>query len=1052
MKQCEILFKILLVCMTQVGFAQIPHVPLTMLSPNAAALGEYGDVPVSEFTGIPNIEIPIYRMHCGDREIPVMLRYHSGGVRPDQHPGSLGVGWTLSAGGCISRVINDAPDEYDWSTAPSDYSFMRQAGYYYHYNQLNNANLESSEWINAVVNDDRLKIDFEPDVFTFNFLGYSGRFFLGEDGEWKVQCDKAIKILFNEDEPKALVDPYENCNYKLPFGHSFSRSFGKFTIIGEDGTQYHFGVDDNNNDNNLDDYAVEYSIDFFNQEDGELFATTWHLTRIVYPDTREVRFRYERGDEKNGFNYNAQFYIGNVTPISYHYMGYGIETILNSTYINPKNLIKGQLITPSYLISIKTPTEELAFEYEEAADLQYDMYEITDGESFANGKDGNGDEGVFYSKFPYLTTSEKDDWSEVRKDLHFSLISWRKIKRMTLYTGGNNLRQSFLFSYNDDGHYLGNTIDQRLLLKGLEEAYVDELGVVKETSRHYSFDYYSPELLPPYLSKQTDHWGFYNGKNNTFDDINNFYNSKEPDNNNLQVYTYGTLKKITYPTGGWTEFEFETNRYSRQVNEHRDGWENTAEASAGGLRIKKIKSVSDQSQPMTEIEYFYVRGYNGGSASGLSSSGVLGTRAQYIFSNYAPTNISGSGDMVFTLFSAQSMLPGSENACGIHVGYSEVVKRWHSGAYNVYKYTNFDNGYADEKADYYLQTGTWKFGPYTSKSFERGLLMCEEKYEKRGNESRLSEKKIITYEYGLGAENKYARAFKKRAQNYIEFYDDGYNPVRKFEMIRTVEGGIYRQYYDMPRIKSEVDTIYFYNRLHPSVLKRSYQYYEYNKQIKELRYEYGNGRVVRTCREYPSDTLCNNLFEAHVLDKVIREFEYKTDYDNIEKQSIKRRLYFDNNICKPTRVYRALRDYPFEKQRQVTYDSKCNEIYVIDKHKNHNVFLYGYDNEYCIAAIENATLDQVNQVLGGSDGNSTDIIEQYGSAVTPDFSKVDLLRKSLSDAKVTTYEYLPGIGISKIIMPNGEVIEFGYDHFGRLNWTKDNESHLRDVYNYHYAE
>ena len=41
----------------------------------------------------------------------VYLTYHGSGVRPDQHPGWVGLVWNLNAGGCISRIVNGLPDE-----------------------------------------------------------------------------------------------------------------------------------------------------------------------------------------------------------------------------------------------------------------------------------------------------------------------------------------------------------------------------------------------------------------------------------------------------------------------------------------------------------------------------------------------------------------------------------------------------------------------------------------------------------------------------------------------------------------------------------------------------------------------------------------------------------------------------------------------------------------------------------------------------------------------------------------------------------------------------
>ena len=81
-------------------------------SPNIASLGLYGDFPVSYFTGTPSIEIPLYEIPLEDKKIPITLSYHSSSVRPDQHPGWIGLGWNLNAGGAIYRSVQDLPGEY----------------------------------------------------------------------------------------------------------------------------------------------------------------------------------------------------------------------------------------------------------------------------------------------------------------------------------------------------------------------------------------------------------------------------------------------------------------------------------------------------------------------------------------------------------------------------------------------------------------------------------------------------------------------------------------------------------------------------------------------------------------------------------------------------------------------------------------------------------------------------------------------------------------------------------------------------------------------------
>ena len=96
-----------------VALAQIPTTPKAVLSPNAANLGLYGEIPVSHFTGTPSIEIPLYELKTEYLNLPISLSYHASGVRPDQRPGWVGMGWSLNAGGLISRIVNDMPDEFN---------------------------------------------------------------------------------------------------------------------------------------------------------------------------------------------------------------------------------------------------------------------------------------------------------------------------------------------------------------------------------------------------------------------------------------------------------------------------------------------------------------------------------------------------------------------------------------------------------------------------------------------------------------------------------------------------------------------------------------------------------------------------------------------------------------------------------------------------------------------------------------------------------------------------------------------------------------------------
>ena len=92
-----------------IGQQQIPikNVP----SPEIAGLGEYGKVPVSLYTGVPDISVPIYELKAGNYSLSLAASYHLASVKPNSQSGCLGLGWNLIAGGYITRSVRGMYDE-----------------------------------------------------------------------------------------------------------------------------------------------------------------------------------------------------------------------------------------------------------------------------------------------------------------------------------------------------------------------------------------------------------------------------------------------------------------------------------------------------------------------------------------------------------------------------------------------------------------------------------------------------------------------------------------------------------------------------------------------------------------------------------------------------------------------------------------------------------------------------------------------------------------------------------------------------------------------------
>jgi YD repeat-containing protein len=143
----------------------MPHI--ISPSPSAMQFQKYGDYPVGNNTGIPPIDIPIFTIKEGDIEIPISISYHASGVKPSDINGFVGLGWTLNCGGTITRAIIDGIDEM--KAYPT--TFYTQA-------QLDNLQDYQRDDILYEWED---YLDTEPDMFSYSFMGNTGKFVLKRD-------------------------------------------------------------------------------------------------------------------------------------------------------------------------------------------------------------------------------------------------------------------------------------------------------------------------------------------------------------------------------------------------------------------------------------------------------------------------------------------------------------------------------------------------------------------------------------------------------------------------------------------------------------------------------------------------------------------------------------------------------------------------------------------------------------------------------------------------------------------------------------------------------
>lgn len=799
MKQLYLFFSSLLI-LTMPLQAQVHSPSANLLSPNASSLGLYGEVPVSLYTGIPNISIPIFTVDVGNLKIPMSLDYHASGVRPDQHPGWVGLGWTLRAGGSISRVVKGLPDDFKntysynlkYKIENVEYGFLQEVkeeGFYYSYNLLNNSinNIISSSVVDQ--NGKYMGKDSEPDEFSFNMGDLSGKFYIGTDGEFKVLCNRPVKVEFtgkkidNSRDLLTGIPNFSGVNISQPGGgpeygvtiHTIRYShFTEFTITDEYGNKYIFGDKNTGFDINPSyylnpDYShdtgyIEYSVDFFNQattnnnQRGGLWtADTWMLRKIISTNRDQLNFYYNRGP-----------FINQITSTVNNTITGG-EGYTNSDGI--KASYEGRLISPVYLFSIKGSEADIEFNSSESNELCYDedKYKPFNGLILDQSSNNLPTMEFLQHTFDELKLYKPVPYGDVNS---LSNLKWMKLDKISVSLRNGSKYRTVNFNYN-------NTAQERLKLDSID--FTEGTSSLKQ---NYALAYYNFGGLPGYLSEQTDHWGFYKGNNSLFlDDVSgkyfningaeDFFNKKEPANKTtssdpLAIAKTGTLTKISYPTGGSVEFEYEQNTYATIAGkESEDNQKNkipytrTQEQSniSGGLRVSKItkNTESDAGSIVTTYDY----NYNG------RSTGVLSGEVCYQYNEMSDDLKivdNQKHGLVSQAFSSETLLPMSENTAGAHVTYTKVREYTQSKGSIEYTYTNYDNGNPD-------LVSIVKFKDFhSSQGVQRGLLKEKVVYDQSGNKVMTSKT-----DYSIFCEN--PNSVKYFKTKVMKFYGPDYVPT-----------------------------------------------------------------------------------------------------------------------------------------------------------------------------------------------------------------------------------------------------------------------------------
>jgi YD repeat-containing protein len=1016
--------------------------PWTAPSPASYSFSRYGEIPVSHYTGIPDISIPIAALREHDVETRISLSYHGGGIKVDEIASWVGLGWNLNAGGCISRTIRGRPE------CPDEATFMNPPRVDIGFPEPDRPDGSFSDltWLESAGGPN---IDVEPDIFICNFNGRCARFVFDENGQVRFfnHQDWDVKFLLsNPDDPSKY---YES----------------KFIITTEDGTKYEF--------NSRDMLYLNYVT----------APCAWYLTKIESPAGNSIIFEYS--------SFRVQHY-----------------THARTSAVAMQNTMA----------------------YSDAFD-----FPVTEGFS--------GRSEIFLTKIK----SDNSGWIEFkvnpvrekrRKDYNNSDnypldeiiihdkngIAIKIIKFITSYfiapdfTPGQYTNY-YIYPYTNLQH-----LRYRLRLDAVQEYSGDRQKWIPP----YIFKYYtdinqSLYNLPYRLSPEQDHWGYFNNSDNTslipnidwyeepgywldlIMNISGDFNysfraitgggNREPDNESMKACT---LNKIYYPTGGYTEFTFESNDYSIANN-----------TSCGGLRIKSIKNFSESGIKVREKEYFY-KDFNPATKeiSANSSGRLIDHPKDYyltsgkvecfdIFSpescdlandlgNPSPSfcfyndGIHGTYNIIYNV-SAMPVMPMG-NAYNLPLGYHSVIEKEQGNGYSVYFYTgpsdypNYNDPDDLDPSLYNLNLFKTQYSTSTSSGGWSGWSYLMQREEIKSSE----------WPYLHPYESDWQRGLLTNVYHYSNLNMLVSSKVNDyyFENLHNTPG------YSVKKL-NYASTEFIHGRyLIPSgwtALKKqtSYQYDSNGKiaDIQEFRYEGSGHKMLTTLitynsrgdsiiktMSYPKDlpsgintsaATLDSMICHNIINPVIRE-EIRLNGRDFLSGTINN-FKIENNLIRPSDVRIATTNELYEiREKFNRFDSNGNLIEHYKMADNDNVnlitsYCWGYGNTLPVIKAENVDYTTLTTEIANSLPGGFASLDALLISITsfPDnnwntFNQNLRSRQSLLKAFITTYTYKPQAGMNSQTDPNGVITCYEYDDFGRLKCVRNDDGNILKTFEYHY--
>jgi len=1003
-------------------------------SPNAASIGKFGEIPVSLSTGIPSISIPFftYKGNKTGFELDVSLRYHAGGHKVDDMASNVGLGWSLNAGGVVSRTMRGRPDDYNNGylhtgnvpnlfTANFDYQFTEASA-------STSANLgicyDNSSDYYAVKNIAEAELDGECDIFQFSIGNISGKFYFKKNGEIQLISQSNIKISYSLNSSPLYIN--------------------EFIITDESGNKYYF---------NEKEWSSASSSLGFAPPTSPPYISSWYVKKIVAADSnKEIVFNYTGSESQ--LIYEGSFSHGFRNTWAPNSLGGGFY-VLAST-VETQSYSNIELLYQKRISLINLPSgEQVLFEY-----------------GFSRA-DFHGDKALTAIK----------------------IINGAFEKNFSLSY------DYFISPYSVPVPYSSNDYFKRLKLLSVQQ--------INGSSQipAYTFEYNNTSL-PTRNSLLKDAWGYSSGTGGTATPVNVLAPS-----GSYFTLAFGTglvsevntkawvLERIYYPTGGYSNFEYEINK----------GFNNGVEVFVGGLRVKKIEDYNMSDNGKVTANYFYLKSDN-------TSSGKMQTMPNSTY--YWTTTLITSGDQ-FTPYFKKFHLNQNRNPTqslsyfnGSPIIYTRVKtektnnENGNGNGYSIHEYSALTSTFIHEDNFPYVQR--------QDLDWAQGLPIKESFYNSNNQLMRVVENEYQDFTYIPQSD--------PQSRNLIAglmYWDDQDTHNQKLYGARA-----YYMAYGRSQLTKTTETTYE-NGLASSIVKNYYYdnsaYFYSNRTVTTN----SKGQTITLEKKYPQDFVGTTIYDQMIAKNMLNYEVENTSKNNGTLIAGERNLYkwYNSNtqlLTEGVNRYNRISQGYEPVFRINHYDAAGN---ILEQQKVSDIktsYIWAYNSSYPIAEANNTDYASIahssfestesgnwdysssgiitsyqgitgkkafalgssnvqrtglvssmlyvltywkNDAAGGSVNiGGTALISKNGwtlyqttvtgvSSITISGSAViDELRLYPQNAQMTTYTYEPLVGMTSQCDANNRISYYEYDGFGRLLRIRDMDKNILKTFEYKYKE